>query len=137
VSVSSADRTQVDAHGVTRQNGRVRRLILLAVGLSALLWTAAARTESVPADAISTMSAIDPCWLAGDSQAPSNSDQQWRAQHHTIAAVPESVWKSALVHAELAATPSARVFDMAHAASSPDPPVRSTPHYLRHTPLLI
>jgi hypothetical protein len=111
-------------------------LTLLAIGLSALLWTAAARTALVPPDNIIT-SGLESCLLAGDSHAPSDSDEQWRAQHHTIAAVTESIWKSALVHAELAATRSARPFDTVHAASSPDPPVRSAPHYLRHTPLLI
>jgi hypothetical protein len=112
-------------------------LLLLAVGFSALLWMAAARTESIPPDDIVTTSGDGSCLLAGDSHAPSDSDQQWRAQHHTIAAVTESVWKSALVHAELAATPAAGAFDTAPAASPPDPPVRSAPHYLRHTPLLI
>ncbi|HUE86899.1 MAG TPA: hypothetical protein VMO26_12565 [Vicinamibacterales bacterium] len=115
----------------------MRRLILVAIGLSALLWTATARTVPVTPDDIITMSGTGPCLLAGDSRGPGDSDQQWRAQHHTIAAVTESVWKSALVHAELAATRSARVFDTARAASSPDPPVGSAPHYLRHTPLLI
>ena len=38
---------------------------------------------------------------------------------------------------ELAATPSARAFDTALVDSSPDPPARSLPLYLRHTPLLI
>ena len=122
---------------VTGQNGRVRRLLLLAMGLSALLWTAAARTGSVPPDDILTMSGVGSCLLAADSHGPSDSDQQWRARHHTIAAVTESVWKSAPVHAALAATPSAQAFETARAAGSPDPPVRSAPHYLRHTPLLI
>jgi hypothetical protein len=122
---------------VTSQNGLVRRLILLAIGLSALLWTAAARTGPVAPDDIIASSGVGSCLVAGDSHSPSDSDLQWRAQHHTIAAVTESIWKSALVHAELAASGSARVFDAARAASSPDPPVRSAPHYLRHTPLLI
>jgi hypothetical protein len=116
----------------------VRRLIVLAIGLSALLWTATARTGSVPQDDILTMSAAGSCLLlTGDSHAPDDSGRQWRAQPHTIAAVTESIWKSALVHAEIAATPSAPAFDTARAASSPDPPVRPSPHHLRPTPLLI
>ncbi len=122
---------------MTRQNGLVRRLTLLAIVLSALLWTATARTAAVAADDISAMSDVESCLLAGDSHVPGNSDQQWRAQHHAIAAVTESVWKSALVHADLAATPSSGTFETPRAVSSPDPPVRSAPHYLRHTPLLI
>lgn len=105
--------------------------------LSALLWTAAARTGSIAPGDITTSSGAGSCLAAGDSQGPSDSDQQWRAQHHAIAAVTESIWKSALVHADLAATRAACVFDTARAASSPDPPARSAPHYLRHTPLLI
>jgi hypothetical protein len=113
-------------------------LIVLAIGLSALLWTATARTESVPQDDIITMSDAGSCLLlSGDSHGSGDSGRQWRAQRHTIAAVTESIWKSPLVHAELAATPSARAFDIARAAGSPDPPVRPSPHQLRHTPLLI
>ena len=107
------------------------------MGLSALLWTAAVRTGSVPADDIIPMSDIGSCLLTGDSRGPSESDQQWRAQHHTIAAVTESLWKSALVHTELAATPSARAVDTARGVGSPDRSARSAKHYLRHTPLLI
>jgi hypothetical protein len=125
-----------DRARVTSQNGLVRRLVLLAIGLSVLLWIAIARAGQVPPDDIITMS-VGSSLLACDSHGPSDSDQQWQAQHHTIAAVTESVWKSALVHAELATTHSAGTFDTARAVSSPDPPVRSAPHYLRHTPLLI
>jgi hypothetical protein len=122
---------------VNSQTGLVRRSILLAIGLTALLWMAGARTGSVPPGDILKMSGVESCQLTGDSHAPSDSDQQWRAQQHTIAIVTESVWTSDLMHAELAATPAARAFDTARAASSPDPSARSAPHYLRHTPLLI
>jgi hypothetical protein len=111
--------------------------MLLALGLSALLWTATAGTGSVPPDDVIAMSDVESCLLAHDSHGTGDSDRQWRARHHTVAAVTESIWKSALVHAELAATRSARGCETARAASSPDPPVRSAPHYLRHTPLLI
>lgn len=89
-----------------------------------------------PADII-TMLDAGSCQLTDDTHRPTNSDRQWRTQQHTIAAVTESEWKSALVHAALGATPSLLVFDLSLTASSPDPPVRSAPHYLRHTPLLI
>lgn len=113
------------------------RVILLALSLSAVLWTAAARTELASPDDIIKMSGVASCSLAGDSNGSSDSDQQWRAGQQTIAAVTESVWKSSPVHAALAATRSALLFDAARAVSSPDPPIRSAPHYLRHTPLLI
>jgi hypothetical protein len=115
----------------------VRRLILLALGLAALLSTAAPRTASIPPAGTVSASAVEFCLMPGQSHAPFDSDQHWRPHHHTIATVTESVWKSALVHAEFAATPSARVFDPARLPGSPDPPVDSEPHYLRHTPLLI
>jgi hypothetical protein len=75
--------------------------------------------------------------MTGASHGPGDADQHWRAQHHAIAAVTESVWKSSLVHAALAATPSARPFDTRRVDNSPDPPLRFAPRYLRHTPLLI
>lgn len=113
------------------------RLILLAIALSALLWTGAVRAGSVfPAD-ITTMSPIGATLVTGDSHDPRDSDQYWRAQHHTIAAVSESVWKSAPVHAALAAARLARGFETVRLVTSSDPPFRSAPHYLRHTPLLI
>jgi hypothetical protein len=115
----------------------VRRLLFLAIGLSALLWMAGARTGPAPSHDIITMLDAGSCELAGDSHDSGNSDRQWRAQQETIAAVTESVWKTALVHAALAATPTPLVFEPSLAASSPDPPARSALPYLRHTPLLI
>lgn len=111
--------------------------MLPAIGLSALLWTVGARTEAVPSGGLFTMSGVESCLLTGDSHGPNDSDQQWRAQPDAIAPVTESVWKSAPVHAALAATRSPRTFERAVAVSSPDPPHSSVPHYLRHTPLLI
>jgi hypothetical protein len=115
----------------------VRRLILLAIGLSALLWAATLRSAPVATEDIAAMSEARPCLLASDSHEPGDSDRQWRHRRHTIAAVTESIWKGALVHAELAATPSPISVGQPHASSSPDPPVRPAPEFLRHTPLLI
>ena len=114
----------------------MQRLMLLALGLSALLWTGAARTDPVPSDNVMTMSGAGAS-LTGDSQGPGDSNRQWRVGPQAIAAVTESAWKSALVHAELAGTPSAPPFDTRPALSPRDHPARSAPHYLRHTPLLI
>jgi hypothetical protein len=113
----------------------VHRLIL-ALGLSALLWAAAPRTALVPLDAVMTMAAPDVCAVAGESP-DRDSGQQWRNAHQSIAVVTESVWKSAPVHAELGATRITRRFEIACSVSCPDPPAASAPHYLRHTPLLI
>jgi hypothetical protein len=111
-------------------------LILLAFGVAALLCAATAPAGKVSPD-ITGMSAADSCLLSGESHRSGHTDQHWRPHHHTVAAVTESVWKSAPVHAALAATRSALSLDTARAAASHDPPVRSTPPFLRHTPLLI
>lgn len=114
----------------------MRRLTLLAIGLSALLWTAATRTPVAPDETVA-MAGVASRAMAGDSHDPSDSERQWRAQQATIAAITESVWKSAPVHAALASTCLVRTFDASRSASSPDPPLRSALPYLRHTPLLI
>jgi hypothetical protein len=113
----------------------VHRLIF-ALGLLTLLWVTAARTTPVPSGAAATI-AGGACAVGGDSHGPGDSEQQWRNAHHAIAIVTESHWKSAPVHAGLGATRVARIFELARVVSSPDPPAASTPHYLRHTPLLI
>lgn len=117
-------------------NNQVRRLLLLAIGLSALLWTAAARTGSLPAHDFVKMSAVESRTLTGDAPGPIDPDQLWWAQH-AVAPTTESAWKSAPVHAALAATRSTCTFDTVFTVSSPDPPASTAPPYLRHTPLLI
>lgn len=109
---------------------------IVSIAFAALLWASSVRTLPVPPHTIVTMAAAEACAVTGDSPNR-DSDQQWRAAHHAIAVVTESVWKSALVHAELSATPAARIFEVARSVSSPTPPASSAPHYLRHTPLLI
>jgi hypothetical protein len=121
----------------TRQNGLVRRVMLLAIGLAVLLCGSSARTGVArPADA-AALSGVASGLFADESPRPGDSDRQWRPQHHVSAAVTESAWKSAPVQAALAATRSSRPLDTARTVRSHDPPARSVPHYLRHTPLLI
>jgi hypothetical protein len=112
------------------------RYTLLALAAAVLLWTAASAAPMAPSDAVTMSASTAACHLT-DAPAPDDSDGQWRGLHYPVAAIAESVWKSAPIHAELAAGRGALVFDLAHTVSSPDPPVRSAPHYLRHTPLLI
>jgi hypothetical protein len=121
---------------VASHNGSVRRLIFFAIGLS-LLWTTAARAASVPLDRSTSVSEVGSCLMAGGSHDAGDSDQQWQAQHYTVAAGTGSLWKSTQAHADLASTPSARVVETARVAGSSAPPIGSPPHYLRHTPLLI
>lgn len=116
----------------------MRRLLFLAIGLSALLWTLSLRPNPVaPGAAMVAMSGVESCQLTADTDGPSQADLKWIAQLHTIGIVTESIWKSALVHVELGATRAACSSDTVLAFSSPDPPLSSVPHYLRHTPLLI
>ena len=109
--------------------------LILALGLSALLW-AGARTAPLPAAAVTAVVSSEACAVTSDSPER-DSGQQWRKTRHAIAVVTESVWSSAPVHAELGSTRVARLFELAGFVSAPDPPAASTPHYLLHTPLLI
>ncbi len=111
--------------------------MLVAIGLSALLWTMSARQSPASPAGLVVMSGVESCQLTADPDGPSTTDLRWRARLHTIGVVTESIWKSALVHAELGASRAARVGEPALASSSPVPPLASVPHYLRHTPLLI
>jgi hypothetical protein len=125
-----------DGRPAIEQNVRVRRLILLAIGVSLLLWTLSVRTVGFPSGDIATMSAEAPL-LVGAPQPASDTDEHWRAPHQPTVSVSGSFWTSPQFHAELATAPTARLFDSAHVSTPPDPPARSAPHYLRHTPLLI
>ncbi len=140
----------------------MRRLLFLAIVLSALLWTVAAmpgvgnvasgfsRTSDVASDLgwTSDVASDFPVHRSiaeggrlisaeANPDGPSQADLKWRAQLHTIGIVTESIWKSASVHVELGATRAACPAETVLAFSSPDPPLASVPHYLRHTPLLI
>ncbi|MDP2055190.1 MAG: hypothetical protein Q8L75_16255 [Acidobacteriota bacterium] len=134
----------------------MRRLLFLALGLSALLWTVSAmpgagnvaspdvasgfsRTNVASGPSVHRSLDEGGSWTSAeaDTDGPSQADLKWRAQQHTIGVVTESIWKSALVHVELGATRAAHSGDTVLAFSSPDPPLSSVPHYLRHTPLLI
>jgi hypothetical protein len=112
----------------------VRRLVLIAIGLSAL-WIFAARTDAVSHVERTAMSATAACSLAAPD-AP-DTDQHWHARQSPVASVSESMWKSAPVHAGLASRRDVRSLEATRTGSSPDPPVDAAPHYLRHTPLLI
>ncbi|MDP2319042.1 MAG: hypothetical protein Q8O42_06865 [Acidobacteriota bacterium] len=126
----------------------MRRLMLLAIGLSALLWTVSARPSPVEPAGVGNVASGFPVHRSlgeggsrtsaeADPDGPSQADLKWRAQLHTIGVVTESIWTSALVHVELGATRAPRAVDTTLASSSSDPPLSSVPHYLRHTPLLI
>lgn len=129
------------------QDGFVRGILLLAISLSALLWTVAARpavvdvASGVPVHRSlgegGSQTSAEARVVAADTEEPSQSQLKWLAQVHTIGIVTESIWKSSLVHADLGGTRSPRTVDISLAANSPDPPAAPAPPYLRHTPLLI
>ena len=113
----------------------MRRVILFAIGVSVLLWTLGIGTGSAAPPDFPMLSGVDAS-LRVDAPPPSSDhDEEWRAPQ-TIAPGTASVWTSELAHAELAATPSPRVFDV-RVPSSPGPPARPAPPYHLHTPLLI
>lgn len=111
--------------------------MLLAIGLSALLWTVAARTAPAPVHEVVAISAAASDAVSADSPTPLDSDLQWRAAHDAVGPITESVWKSAPVHAALAATRTPHFFTSILSVHAPDPPAATAPPYLRHTPLLI
>ena len=117
------------------ENDPVRRVMLFAIGVCVLLWTLVLGAGSAAPPDIPTMSGVDASLRVDAPPPSSDTDEQWRAPQ-TIVPGTASVWTSELAHAELAATPSPRVFDR-RASTSPDPPARSAPPYLLHTPLLI
>jgi hypothetical protein len=108
--------------------------MLLAIGLAVFLCASMGQPAPVQSDGISTMSGLV---VAAEPQGSSESRQHWHPLRQTSAAVTESVWKSAPVHAALAASRSARTIDTAVADGGAHSPTRSAPPYLRHTPLLI
>ena len=110
---------------------------VLAIGLSAVLWTVTARTVPVPVHEVVAMSAAASDAVSADSPTPLDSDLQWRAAHDAIGPITESVWKTSPVHAALAATRAPHFFDPILTVSAPDPPAAKAAPYLRHTPLLI
>jgi hypothetical protein len=113
----------------------VRRLILLALGLSLLLGTAIARTVSGPPD-IFTIAGTASC-LSSPSPTPGDADQQWHPAQRTSATVNESSWKTMPAQALPAGTRLGHAFDRERTSCFAAPVSGSTLHYLRHTPLLI
>lgn len=115
----------------------MRRLILLAIGVFLLLWTAGAKTRAVAAVDSARISGVDASLLVGAPQPPVDPDARWRTEPHPISAAGESTWKSSHIHAVLAAAPTPRLFDRTRTTSSADLPPPAVPHDLRHIPLLI
>src|SRR5687768_10200102 len=90
------------------QYGSVRRLLLIAIGLSILLWTASARRDQT--HGIATISGVESSAVSADPSTPVDSDLEWRAAHGALGPITESVWKSAPVHAALAAIRTPHIF---------------------------
>lgn len=113
----------------------MRRLILLAIGLTVLLGTTAARTASAPPD-IFSIAGVGTC-ISAPTHAPGDSDQQWHPAQRTTATVTESSWKSMAVQTGPTGTGLEHAFERALTGNAPRSLARSALHYLRHTPLLI
>ena len=112
----------------------MRRLILLALGLSVLLGTAGPRVASAPPD-IFTITGAGSC-MSAPAHTPADSDHQWHPAQRTTATISESSWKTMPAHAAPAGVGLDQAFDRARTGSPPSL-ARSALPYLRHTPLLI
>ena len=133
--ITTSARRGFDCVEMSRHNCIVRRLILLTLLVSALLWITAARTERDTSAVNAACAVRSP--RADASQKPCDSDKQWHSPPRMITAITESFWKSMPAQAASAETHRARAFEITSASCSPGSTTRSAPLYLRHTPLLI
>lgn len=83
------------------------------------------------------MAATGPCVAAEEIPPGSDSDGQWHLAPRTNASLTESLWKSFLIHADLAGVRCADLFVAHHTADPPDRPARHSPNLPRRIPLLI
>jgi len=115
---------------------------LLAFLFCSLAWTAPAQmgAPAVGSDAatIRAATADVPCESgAAVPQDPGGRSSQWIAADRASASVTESVWKSSLVHAALAAARSTDLFVRTAPPDRRDRPSSHRSPHLRHAPLLI
>jgi hypothetical protein len=120
-----------------RHNGAVRRrLIVLLFCLAA--WATFAQVVPPAADAATR--AVAPVLSETAADVPggtSGSDSRWNAGYRANVSATESLWKSSVVHADLAAARSGRVLATAYTVDRREPPARHRPPHLLHVPLLI
>jgi hypothetical protein len=113
------------------------RGVLLTILFCLFVWATVAQVVPASSEAIMTVVGADGCSRRNDPRSTGDSDRQWNAQHHTNASITESVWKSPLVHAELAGARCPDVFVAMRNADLPDPPrTRPAPGHLLRIPLL-
>jgi hypothetical protein len=116
----------------------MRRGGLLAILFCAFLWATVAHVAPASSNAIITAAGADGCSQRNDPQSTGDSDRQWDARPHTNASITESVWKSPLVHAELASARCNDAFAATRNAELPAPRrSRPAPGHLLRIPLLI
>lgn len=118
------------------QNDAVRRrLVALLFCLAA--WATLAHIVPPSADAANALADVCSERDAGVPGGAGDSDSRWNAGYRANVSVTESLWKSSVVHADLAAAHSGDVFIDTDTVDRRDRPTRSRSAHLLHTPLLI
>jgi len=118
-------------------NAIVRRL-LLAVLFCLTAWVAFA--QILPPSAGATIGALADGSSENEAEAPDRDDEPdgyWNAGCRASVSITESLWKSSVVHADLAAARSGDVFIGAGRRQRPDNLAPSRSPHLLHVPLLI
>jgi hypothetical protein len=113
-----------------------RQLLALLFCLTA--WAALAQMGPPSADAaINGAADVSSETGAGDPRGAGNSDSRWIAGNRARVSGTESLWKSSVVHADLAAARSGDVFIETSTIGRPARPPRNRSAQLLHIPLLI
>lgn len=118
------------------QNGRVIRGLLLALVLWSATWATSARVMPVAPDTTTLGAAAEIC-SGHDPWNTGHPDSWWGASTRFSAHLTESLWKSSVVHAELAGAPNVDVLVAVLDVRAPHPPARVTAPHLLRIPLLI
>jgi hypothetical protein len=112
------------------------RLLALLFCLTA--WATLA--QMVPASADTTTNAaagVSSETQAGAPRGAGDSDNRWDARYRANVSVTESLWKSSVVHADLAAARSGEMFIETYTVGRRDRPTGNRSAHLLHIPLLI
>jgi hypothetical protein len=115
------------------------RKLLLAFVLSLTAWAALAHTT--PRSGCAVRPAIGVADLASpataDASGRPDDPTRWNARRSGGASIPESRWRSPLIHAELAGICCGEVFTNPQRVDGRDRPARDGLSLLRDIPLLI
>ncbi len=114
----------------------MRGRLLLAILLSVTAWATLAQLLQ-PSAAVAHAAHISAETEARRPGSTGDSDTRWGAGDRASVSVTESLWKSSVVHAQLAGTPSGNVFVETDVSPRRDRPAHYRSSHLIHIPLLI